>query len=659
MGKEWLYRGSGGGKRGRLEDRGRFGGGGERESSSPSGCMSAVFQLFDFNQFHQFPLHHQVPNSFLPEESTILKGIEAPRNSLEMDGPFMEAASFPASMKLEEQTLNIPMGIQIQTSRPKVGAPKARTDQDLSSECSSSPGSKTPNLVARLMGLDLLPDTCSTPSNPALKPDCRRQRLNLLRSSSGRSILDTDIIGTRSLPETPRISSARRSDVDHHRLSLQINKENNGSNKDSEFRMVMKTVRQEDESGRSSPGHYARQIVKQVRENIGRKVGADITNTMRNREQRRDDHLLPLKPKKPSKGLVRDKSTPSCSPRLRFLELKNKQVDNNNNYNNQPQSGKVPLKTKSKATVQEKEHHQKNLNQKCKKIACERYGPRLKGPPNTSDVFRNKQEEPFVRSPATNRARLDKKCKNTPLSSELLNVNIPTLFPVKKEPPSPAAKLPQKQSQVSASISRKRIAQLPSCTYRQEATHTSTAQGTTTTGATEFQYVTRILKRSGIDKNTPVSFARWYSPAHPLHPSIFHLLELCFPTTTTTTTAKDSQLSHRCNRKLIFHLVDETLVEILRPYMNLKPWVCSFSYDCPMSGSQLIDTICTKIRSFPSADCRVLKDIDALIEKDLSVSKMRRPMALEEEGEAIVAELESDLVDSLVHEMAFGVLFGV
>ncbi|GFZ15257.1 hypothetical protein Acr_24g0014470 [Actinidia rufa] len=593
MGKEWLYRGGGGGKRGRLEDRGRFGGGGERESSSPSGCMRAVFQLFDFNQFHQFPLHHQVPDSFLPEESTILKGVEAPRNSLEMDGPFMDAASFPASMKLEEQTLNIPVGIQIQTSRSKVGAPKARTDQDLSSECSSSPGSKTPNLVARLMGLDLLPDTCSTPSNPALKPDFRRQKLNPLRSSSGRSIFDTDIIGTRSLPETPRVSSARRSDVDHHRLSLQINKENNGSNKDSEFRMVMKTVRQEDESGRSSPGHYARQIVKQVRENIGRKVGADITNTMRNREQRRDDHLLPLKPKKPSKGLVRasDKSTPSCSPRLRFLELKNKQ------------GLQIP--------------------------------PMCFGTSKKSHLFDHRQQI---------EQDLTRKCKNTPLSSELLNVNIPTLFPVKKEPPSPAAKLPQKQ--VSASISRKRIAQLPSCTYRQEATHTSTAQGTTASGATEFQYVTRILKRSGIDKNTPVSFARWYSPAHPLHPSIFHLLELCFPTTTTT--AKDSQLSHRCNRKLIFHLVDETLVEILRPYMNLKPWVCSFSYDCRMYGSQLIDTICTKIRSFPSADCRVLKDIDTLIEKDLSVSQMRRPMALEEEGEAIVAELENDLVDSLV-----------
>ncbi|XP_057484532.1 uncharacterized protein LOC130770905 isoform X1 [Actinidia eriantha] len=652
MGKEWLYWGSGGGKRGRL---------GERDSTTPSGCMSVVFQLFDFHQL-QVPLHHQVPDSFLPEEPIILKGVEAPRNSLEMDGPFMEAASFPSTMKLEEQSLNIPMGIQIKTSRSKLGAPKARTDQDLSSECSSSPGSKTPNLVARLMGLDLLPDACSTPSNPALKPDFRCQQLNPLRSSSGRSIFDTDIIGTRSLPETPRISSARRSDVDHHRLSLQINKENNHTNKDSEFRMVIKTVRQLDESGTSSPGHYARQIVKQVRENIGRKVGADITNTMRNREQRRDDQVLLLKQKKPSKGLVRvsDESTSSCSPRLRFLEHKNKQVDDNNN--NQPQSGKVPLKPKPKATVQDQEHHQMNLNQKCKKHGSERYGSRLKRPPKTSDVFRNKQEEPFVRSPATNRTSLDKKSKNTPLSSELLNVNVPTLFPVKKEPHSPATKLPLKQhSQDSDAISWERSAHLPSCTShtynRQEAMHKSTAQGTTTRGTTEFQYVTGILKHYGIDKNTPVSFARWYSPAHPLDPSIFNLLELYF--STTTATAKDSQLSHRCNRKLIFQLADEILVEILRPYMNLKPWVCSFSYDRPMYGSQLIDKICTKIRTFPLADCRVLEDIHALIDKDLSVSQMRIAMAMEEEGEAIVAELEDDLVDSLVHEMAFAVLFGV
>ena len=36
-------------------------------------------------------------------------GVEAPRNSLEMDGPFTEAASFPSTMTLEEQTLNIPV----------------------------------------------------------------------------------------------------------------------------------------------------------------------------------------------------------------------------------------------------------------------------------------------------------------------------------------------------------------------------------------------------------------------------------------------------------------------------------------------------------------------------------------------------------------------
>lgn len=70
MGREW-YWGTGG-------KSSRRGGGEERDSAStPSGCMCAVFQLFDFHQF-QFALHQQTsfkPNSFLPEETSIPKGI--------------------------------------------------------------------------------------------------------------------------------------------------------------------------------------------------------------------------------------------------------------------------------------------------------------------------------------------------------------------------------------------------------------------------------------------------------------------------------------------------------------------------------------------------------------------------------------------------------
>lgn len=130
-----------------------------------------------------------------------------------------------------------------------------------------------------------------------------------------------------------------------------------------------------------------------------------------------------------------------------------------------------------------------------------------------------------------------------------------------------------------------------------------TCNGATISGdGAEFQYIQRILKRTGIDKSTPLSLAKWYSDSHPLDPSIFHHFELFHLPIFTT---PNSTLTLRCNRKLIFQLVDELLVEILKPYFSFKS-----RQRCQMNGKELIDTLCMRIRSFPSANCQVLEDID-------------------------------------------------
>lgn len=720
MGKDWLYwvGGGGGGSGssssnssssstttkscgGRSMKKGRLEG---NHTQASSGCMSAVFQLFDFHHF-QFPLHHhhQVPpfhppSSHLPDKP--ITGVEAPRNSLEMEEPY--TTSFPSSTMKGEQPFLIPMGIQVKT----------RTD-DLSSEFSSSPSSKTPNLVARLMGLDILPpaDTCSTSSStcvPALKSSHPHMTSRIRSNSVGsRNFFDTEIIGTRSLPETPRISSARRSDVEyHHRLSLQINKENAGVADDLSTRRRDQILRQEDHDHQSiSPGgRYARQIVKQVKEKVSRRAaGVDITNTVRNREikGRRDDdnddgdhdHVVLLKVKKPSKGCDRVENEFSISPRLRSHSPKlSSQMPLSASVNANAQPVRVPVKQKSQAAVSP--IPLQDSDQKHKKIISASHDQSLlKKQATNSNVHRNyKQEEPFVRS-STNRANLlEKKSKKTPLSSELLlNTNVvPTLFPVKKDYPSSssAVKLPQKTAHGSDTVSSSKNGPLLSSntsqvTYcKQEANkQTPTVQDLITrfnnsngagAGGAAFHYIARILKRTGIDKNTPLSFAHWYSPSHPLNPCIFDHLEISFPiptstiavttTTTTTTISIDSLLNHRCNRKLVFQLVDEILVEISKPfYLNFKPWgSSSVPSNRSILGSELIEKICTKIDSFPSADCQVLEDIDALIENDLGGSELKGSTALEEEGEAIVEEIEEEIVESLVHEMAVGVLlFGM
>lgn len=151
----------------------------------------------------------------------------------------------------------------------------------------------------------------------------------------------------------------------------------------------------------------------------------------------------------------------------------------------------------------------------------------------------------------------------------------------------------------------------------------------------DYQYIQRILKRTGLDKSTPISLAKWYSPSHPLDPSIFHYLELFNFTTHNL----------RCNRKLIFQLVDELLLDILMK----KP--SNFKYQGRlMDGEELIDTLCTRIRSFPSANCQVLEDIDALIDKDMQIGGILKTTYFDEQVESIVCEIERDIMEEVVHD---------
>ncbi|TXG70823.1 hypothetical protein EZV62_005758 [Acer yangbiense] len=684
MGKEWYWSGS------RSSTSKRGDNNNTTTSTTPSGCMSAVFHLFDFHHF-QFPLnhhHHQSPfisHHHEDHHHTVLKA----------------------------------------------------SSSEISS--SSPGGSKTPNLVARLMGLDLLPDQ-TTNSSSFQEPLPTKLNLNhhhhlrptrqaLLQPLQNKSVILHDVItttsgsGTRSLPETPRISSARRSDVDyHHRLSLQINKENISSSGGEEvefsrFSYLRRREIKEEVEYRSSnsPSQYARQIVKQVKESVSRKVGLDITNTLKNRQilQSREEIFSQLKTKKSSsralnKQVSENQSTSpgkhSSSPRLsRFLEPKQKLVTppptTATDLKIQAQPIRVNLSSKPKLQQQQQSSqstsHDHRPAKKCKKAAAGEQRL-IRRSPKTADVIRNKQEESFVRPSSTGNMRANNADKNyskkTPLSNGTLLINISsvpssTLLPVKKDPSPPATKIPQKQvllnAQSSKRVSTSSSTQLSSnssqISYKQQVatrtlvardsnnindrfnggvtTMTTTATTTTTTvgGAEHQEYITKILKRTGLDKHTPVSFTTWFSPSHPLDPSIFHHLE-----NNDNPTSDSGQLSLLCNRKLLFQLVDEILVDVLKPVINIKPWcnvigsICRGCYYYGyMHGSDLIDTLCLVVGSFPCADCRVLEDIDGLIDKDLPKMKLQNEMAWEEEGEGVVMEIEKDILDSLIHETAF------
>lgn len=299
--------------------------------------------------------------------------------------------------------------IGTQSSRLRAFATDTSTS---SSEICNSPGSKTPNLVARLMGLDLLPD----------KTDLNHSLSNLHTSRLTNHRLSKK--GTRSLPVSPRISSARKSDFDIHRLSLQLNKENN---KHQEFRCSrLKEMKQDQEENRS-PRDYAKQIVKQIKERVvtRRVVGMDITNSVKNGDA------------KPSHELRRDTAV-SCSPRTRFSDKENKRSTShkpNSSFSfrteqiiQKPKPTTVILVSVSKASGEKqsqnrvKQRQLKPINQ-CNKAETETRRP-IKPTSPTQDI-QNRKRETFLSESRDVKAKPlhKKKLKRTPKSNDLENIS--------------------------------------------------------------------------------------------------------------------------------------------------------------------------------------------------------------------------------------------
>ncbi|RZB44063.1 proteoglycan 4-like [Glycine soja] len=696
MGKEWH-------REGRSSKRG-----GGAQTEIPSGCMCAMFQVFDFHPFHfSIDQQHSSFKSRTPEDHTVPKGVEAPRSSLES-----ETGTTVSSISKEEN-FKIPKNIRIKTR----GSTRSRTESfsDFSSEIGASPGTKTPTLVARLMGLDLLPDAHSSSSPCLSTPNLHKPQQHI------KIIKHRNSTGSNALPETPRMSSARRSDVEH-RQSLQINKENNTvPYEDSESPRFSFSKRKYDENNFRSPSHYARQIVKQIKESVSRKVGLDITNTVKNREQGREESVGQFKFKKKSKTSVNESSpvkhsNSSYSPRLnRFIDTKHKPstttqsptTPKNQNIhilkppstttpknlnthsvlkppspppvvNIETQLSRVSTKPKPQASPEKEVHNQKSVT-KGKNTGSGKLSSRVNKPPQTS--IRNKQEESFITRPpsATKANDIKTKSKRThPLSSNLLNNlnTVPNLLPVKTGPS------PQKQSQPQVrdddARDERRSAQLFSSsrpTYKQEAPRSHPPRGATTssdddklhgtsattTGADddegpEYQYITSILTRSTTtgphnsnSATAPIPHLQfqWFSPTHPLDPSVFHCLEH-YPTSNSFVSfpgdnkdcifQRKQHLGPRCNRRLLFDLVDELLSEILvRPRRYRE--------------ALLETTVWERVRRFPRAKCEVLEDIDALIEME----EMREEE--KEEGEGLVKEIERSMFEMLVDE-TFTVMVG-
>ncbi|CAG7898690.1 uncharacterized protein LOC103834875 [Brassica rapa] len=249
------------------------GGRSRSKSSEANGCISALYHFFHSHHFY-FPSRHHHHQPSFDSPSRYPKGLVAPRNSLELT----EESSLSTNYK-EKDSLNISVGGKRSNLRALIF--------DRSSDNCNSPSAKSPNLVARLMGLDLLPD------NLDLNISSRKSVRGHRHSESGS--------GTRSLPESPRVSSARKSDSDVRRLSLQLNREN--KHEDSVCRRL------KDEENQS-PGNNERVIT--------RRLGMDITNLLENRRVRQGQDQI--KHRKVRSMSSRKENTLSSSPTFVFKQ---------------------------------------------------------------------------------------------------------------------------------------------------------------------------------------------------------------------------------------------------------------------------------------------------------------------------------------------------
>ncbi|XP_068651248.1 uncharacterized protein [Aristolochia californica] len=587
MGREWYW--SSGSRSMRRSS-------GEKESQL--GCISTVLHFFDFQKFQcaSSQQHEQQPHRPLEQDRdtnkdyhTPPKGVEAPRNSLELqEGP----SSSSSSAILKEEEDDIPFSVQLLPLKSSSSSEREVNDvQRLPfSDDVYSRGSKTPNLVARLMGLDLLPEEISSAtSSPSYRRSTRKHRQphqsfqykNNFTCSRYES-------GSRSLPDTPRISMTRRSDVDS-RLSLQHNKENTdvpefnyrrvsreAPSSSSPFSLRRSGSRRDaklkpyEES--KSPSKYAREIVKQAKENVSRRVGADITNITAGGSN------------KDNEGQSKQ-STPSRSPRLRVPKQKTGSVIPEN-YNihsafkslRRPQAPQQPEPvngtSKPKGTTTQR-FPQPKPTTKCKKALCERFTRKPRKPPS-SETFES-------------------------LATEVLpKYKVQGGVGSNQEPPKTLG-------------------------VRDDST-----------GESEFRYVSVILEGTG---------SKWYSPSHPLDPSLFHDLEYHDNHYTPTV----GPVNLKSYRKLLFHLSDEILAQLLKPCLRTHMAAAGVA---DLTGTNLLKMLWARMNNYPEANCKTLQDIDALVGLDVPDTPLC--VGALEEWELVVFEIEREIVESLVAEAAVG-----
>uniref|UniRef100_A0A0E0KM33 DUF4378 domain-containing protein n=1 Tax=Oryza punctata TaxID=4537 RepID=A0A0E0KM33_ORYPU len=502
-------------------------------------------------------------------------GLQAPRNSLDLDAQ---------------------IGVQIEPAfdtlaRPRPSAPPSEAETP-----------RTPSLVARLMGIDGLPDSpASSSTDPAAKPREKKKRV-IPESISLRQPL-------RSLPDTPRAStsSVRPSAapptwdvVDHPRLSLQVLKDNvldrarqymSMPTSPTSLSKKKKTRSRRDAAaeGRSNKDNAVREIVRQARETVtNRKSKKNAAAAAIGKENASPVH---------HHQTGKENAPPAAKPMRAPLAEQ------------QPHAPRLPLQPRPAPPPPPPQQQRAKPS---------------RPPPPPPPLY------PPPRAVATPAAAV--KCKR-PDGCERFATRI------KKPAPPPLQAQPAPASSTGRDI----------VVYgERKITTTSAAEPATAVVPVEedpeYVYLRTVLERGGFMRARTAARRpfKGHSVETPVDPLVFHLMELDLP----ADEARLGPLRHRWNRKLLFHLTQEMLAEQL---LGLDPTSPSQQQ---WSGAALVARLWRRARSFPAANCRVVDDILALVAADVEAAGRARRVVerrlVAEEGEDVAEEVAERVLDALL-----------
>ncbi|KAM0900877.1 hypothetical protein ACQ4PT_020346 [Festuca glaucescens] len=553
--------------------------------------------------------------------STLAGGLEAPRNSLELEG---------------DDLRDIHIGVQVLPAFDALAvAGRRSTGSRRATAPSSEAGTpRTPSLVARLMGIDGLPESSPSPglkkSNPRTVAVVKEKKKRVIPESMNRQPLrslscNVGANAARSLPDTPRASasSARSASawdvVDRPRLSLQVLKESvldraaqYMSMPSSPTSSSKKKDRKDRDAGhrRRDAKEHAREIVRQAKETV----------TNRNKSKKQPSSKASNKENASPVVVVEDK-------RMVVVQVQ--------------AAVKPAAPLSAKVQVDQLPH-----------------APRLPPPPPQlrAKPSRPPPPPPPPDHPAPVRAAplspQAVKCKRPPDGCERFATRIKkpgagiSAAPIQQAAPAAPPPCPAPAAPVGFSVAH----------HHHQRNQPSIASTSSSSRAPvpleedpEYGYLRSVLERGGFMRATPPPSHRpfkGHSVSSPVDPIVFHLLELDRPT---DDSPRLGPLRHRWNRKLLFHLTQEILADLL-PLDGV-----STGSSLALHGPALLGKVWSRVRSFPAADCRVVGDIDALVEADLrggagSVRGLVHHPAVAEEAGDVADDVAEWVLDALLRE---------